>query len=110
MLRLYREGKAGIILANSFESRWYTHNRLSNLLFDSGIIKLIENDELNKIERGIAIENYCDNNYGERDYWGDSTDLVVRWVEYGSEISVVYEDGWERLIIYPPKEHEVFSI
>jgi len=109
MLKVYRDGKVAVITANGFESRWYTCNQVDNLVFDPRIVWLIENDELDKIQRGVNIEDYCDRVYGERDFWGDSTDLCVTWIDTDTEFRIVYEDGWEQVVLLPSRDFKVFK-
>lgn len=109
MFRTYRCDKLAVITTSSFNSRWYTLNRVEQLLFDPDLVALIENEELNKVERGIRIEDHCDEYYGERTFWGDSTDLRVTWLDVGTNFHVTYRDGWEQVIILPSDNFKVFT-
>lgn len=109
MRKVYRNFKTGVILADSFGSQWYTLNKVDALLFDPGIIILLENRDYDKIERGVMIEDHCDRVHGERPYWGDSTDLRVEWLPTGTKFRVDFKDGWEQIVILPPEDYKVFK-
>jgi hypothetical protein len=107
MYRLFKDSCLAVIISGDFGTQWYTNHHIPELLFDPKIIKLIEDTDLDKIQRGILIECYCDEVYGEQDYWGDSTSLQVEWVGVGGRFSVIYQDGWEQLVSMP--DIEVFK-
>jgi hypothetical protein len=107
MKRLFKGNCLAVVISSDFGTQWYTNHKVPELLFDPNIISIIQDETLDKIQRGIKIEDYCDETYGERVYWGDSTSLQVEWVGLNGKFGVVYEDGWETII--PGPEFEVFK-
>lgn len=104
MRKIQKGSIVGIIIGSKSNAGWYTCHNIPELVFDPAIIDLLSSKQ-DSLEHSLAIayeiELYCDEVYGERPFYGDTTLLSVKWVPVDSTFNVVCVDGWETVIYTP---------
>ncbi len=101
MNKVIKNGLVAVVLSKSYKSGWFTIHRTIELLYDPYVVNFIEKnpDFSESLEAAYELEEYLDAAYGYRDYYGDVTDLKIKWV--AENLSFIVKDiyGWETLII-----------
>lgn len=89
-----------VILAKGYECQWYTLHKIKELLDDPVVLNFIETeiDFSESLEEAYILENYCDLMYGERECWGDVTQLKIETVPSEVDFNVEVVDGWETIV------------
>ena len=87
------QGQVAVLISPRFGAGWYTWHGNEDLLWDAGLVDLV-------LEGATAerLELYCRAVYGDDDYYGGAEDLVVEWLEPGTEFRIEEYDGAESLV------------
>lgn len=92
MNKVIRDGMVAVLISPGYGAGWYSWHGIQELLFDPVVVDMLENN----IDRD-EIEKYCENTYGEDEYYGGITDLQIVWLPEGKEFTVHEYDGSESL-------------
>jgi hypothetical protein len=90
-VRVIRNGKIGVIISPGYGAGWYTWSKNNNqqMLFDSGLIDLIE-----KNASYDSLRSYCESVFPD-EYFPGSFNVV--WVPIGTKFIVDEYDGSESI-------------
>lgn len=99
MRKVVQNGNVAIVIPNEFNTKWYTFHKVKELVFDPEVVKLVQELLTSNapLKESSKIEEYCDETYGERIFYGDSMYLKVHWIPEGTKFSLESKDGWESL-------------
>jgi hypothetical protein len=89
MNKVVRDGKVAVIISPDYGAGWYSWNGNSAMLFDPGLVGLIEEGNKEKIQTYINLkwpEEYL-NGHG----------LEVQWIPQGKKFRIVEYDGAESI-------------
>ncbi len=89
--RVVRDGKVAVLYSPGYGSGWYASHRIETLLFDSSIVKWIENNERDKIENYMILKH-------PTVYLGGLDKLAIHWLPVGTLFRIDEYDGYESII------------
>lgn len=93
--KLIRDGKVAVLYSPGYGAGWSTWNDnefKEFLLFDVGLVELVLNKELDKID------NYIKEKFGDKYVCTiGAEDLDVEWIPVGTEFRVTEYDGYESI-------------
>lgn len=90
MDKVVRDGKVAVLYSPGYGAGWYSWHDQKNLLFDPNIVKMVEDNEKERIPEYI------------KDLYGDeyicilgARDLQIEWVPIGTAFEIDEYDGAE---------------
>lgn len=92
MNKLVRDGLVAVLYSPGFGAGWSTWNHVPEILFDPGIVELVEKNQPDKLEVYVTLK------YPGL-YIGGLGDLTVAWLPMGSEFRIHDNDGSESIEI-----------
>jgi len=95
MDRVIRDGKVAVIYSPNYGSGWYSWNDMyddQSMLFDPGLVGLIEAGDKDKIQTYITLK------WSDRQNPG-SKHLEIEWVPVGERFRIDEYDGSESVIL-----------
>jgi hypothetical protein len=94
MDKLIRDGKVAVLISTGWGAGWSTWNTESpEMLFDPTLVQMVENDA--DMSELVA---YAEKQWPNA-YHGGLDELVVLWIEQGTEFRVTEYDGAESIQI-----------
>jgi hypothetical protein len=90
MNKLIRDGQVAVLYSPEHGAGWYSWHQIEELLFDPSIVQWLESEEPHKIANYLALK-YPD------EYFGGLDDLVIKWIDQGTEFQIHEYDGAESI-------------
>jgi len=90
MNKLVRNGKVAVLISPEHGAGWYSWHQIEELLYDPSIVKWLESGEPDKIEHYLALKY-------PNEYFGGLEDLVIKWIDQGTEFQIREYDGAESI-------------
>lgn len=97
MKKVIRDGKVAVLVSRGFGAGWYSWHGIEELLYDPVIVRILENPDAD--EDAYTIEKYCEETYGDDNYYGGIDGLTVVWVTQGKRFRIEEYDGAETLVL-----------
>lgn len=102
MKKEIKDGKVAVLYSPGFGAGWYTWHGEAALVFDPSVVYMVEqmNECRDKEDRENWVANivdYCEEKYDV--YTGGAEDLVVEWLDEGTEFMIDEYDGNESLLV-----------
>jgi hypothetical protein len=92
MDRVYRDNLVAVIISPGYGAGWYSWSGEEAMLFDPGLMGLIELGDQDKIRTYINLK-WSDQ------YLGGCDELVIEWVPVGIKFRINEYDGAESIIL-----------
>lgn len=99
MKKVIRNGKVAVLHSPGFGAGWYTWGAPKELIFDPDIVKLVENEEYDKIKKLVKSKGYKDL------YCGGVENLQITWLPKGTKFIINEYDGNESIEILSDIEY-----
>jgi hypothetical protein len=101
MKKEIKDGKVAVLYSPGFGAGWYSWHGVKELIFDPSVVYMVEqmneSQDVNTRDNWVAnIVDYCKERYDV--YTGGAEDLVVGWLEEGTEFMIDEYDGSESLL------------
>jgi len=90
MEKVIKNGKVGVLVSPGFGAGFYTWGYPTEAIFDPTLIEMVENEKWDE-----AID-YCESKWPD-DYCGGVLNLVVNWIDEGTEFTIDEYDGAESI-------------
>ncbi len=90
MNKLVCNGKVAVLISPEHGAGWYSWHQIEELLYDPSIVKWLESGEPDKIEHYLALKY-------PNEYFGGLEDLVIKWIDQGTEFQIREYDGAESI-------------
>ena len=91
-------GKVGVIISSDYGagfSSWNDPDIAEELMFDSGIVDILETTNISDEEKYTKIDMYIKLKYVDAYFLSNSRTLHVEWIEQGKEFFILENDGLE---------------
>ena len=99
MDKLIRDGKVAVLVSPGYGAGWYTWNSdRPECLFDPDIVKMVLGEVEGSISE-LAEQKWDQGN--DSFYSGGADDLVVQWLDEGTQFRINEYDGSETLVTMP---------
>lgn len=98
--KVIRDGKVAVLYSPGWGSPWssdYSGDCKNFMMFDPGLVKLVEQDKRSSIRAYIAATKFA-----EEIYCGDADDLTIEWIPVGTKFRIEEYDGKESIIYNHP--------
>lgn len=92
MDKVVRDGKVAVLYSPGYGAGWFSWHGIEELLYDPVVVGMVESKK-----HYTEIESYCESIYGDQHYFSGADDLIIQWIEVGTEFAIREYDGSESL-------------
>lgn len=88
-----------IVIAKDYDTKWYTHHKIKELVLNPEIIKLVKNlHSHNNLRQALAIEEHCEYLINKSLNLRDSNHLTTITVPSGTRFDIKFHHGKEIVV------------